>query len=81
MKQNRANKEVQPTNYRKNRRQRERMLLLLVLFVLVGIGTGLIGLIWGANSAFLGGICLLGGGTLIVGLWFLLSLLEKLVGN
>ena len=68
-----------PTNYRKTRRTRERNLLLLSIVVLVGGGTGLIGLIWGAREAFLGGICLLGGAGLIIGLWLLLSLVQKWV--
>ena len=52
---------------------------LVYIFVLVVIGTGLIGLIWGFRSALLGGICLLGGAMLIVGLWLLLSLIQKWV--
>ena len=68
-----------PTNYRKTRRNQERTLLFLVIFVLVVIGTGLIGLIWGLQSAVLGGICLVAGATLIGGLWLLLSFLQKLV--
>lgn len=68
-----------PTNYRQNRHQRERALLWLVLLVLVVIGAGLIGLIWGAREALLGGICLLGGAALIGGLWLLLSLVQKWV--
>ena len=68
-----------PTNYRKNRRNQERKLLFLVLFVLVVIGTALIGLIWGLDSVLTGGLCLLGGGVLISGLWLLLSVIEKWV--
>ena len=68
-----------PTNYRENRRRQERSLLLLTLFVLVVIGTGLIGLIWGARAAFLGSICLIAGGAAIGGLWLLLSLLQKFI--
>jgi hypothetical protein len=70
-------KKGQPTNLRKARRRQEKALLWLVLFVLVVIGAALIGLIWGQNSAFLGGICLVSGGSLIAGLWLLLSLIEK----
>ena len=68
-----------PTNYRQTRRQQDKNLLYLTIFVLVVIGTGLIGLIWGFRSALLGGICLLGGAMLIVGLWLLLSLIQKWV--
>lgn len=68
-----------PTNYRRTRRKQERNLLYLVIFVLVVVGTGLIGLIWGVNSALLGGLCLVGGAALIGGLWLLLSWLQKIV--
>ena len=68
-----------PTNYRKTRRTEERRLVILVILALVVIGTGLIGLIWGASAALLGGLCLLGGAALIVGLWLLLGLVQKLV--
>ncbi|MCG3207416.1 MAG: hypothetical protein FOGNACKC_01016 [Anaerolineae bacterium] len=72
-------KPLPPTNYRANRRRQERTLLFLVVFVLVVIGSGLIGLIWGVQSAILGGLCLAGGAALITGLWLLLSLLQKFV--
>lgn len=68
-----------PTNYRQNRRKAERTQLLLVLLVLVVIGTGLIGLIWGLKSALLGGLCLAGGGGVIIGIWLLLTLIQKAV--
>jgi len=68
-----------PTNYRQNRRKAERTQLLLVLLVLVVIGTGLIGLIWGLKSALLGGLCLVGGGGVIIGIWLLLTLIQKAV--
>ena len=68
-----------PTNYRRTRRKQDRNLLYLVIFVLVVVGTGLIGLIWGVNSALLGGLCLVGGAALIGGLWLLLSWLQKIV--
>ena len=70
-----------PTDYRGTRRRQERSLLYLVIFVLVVIGTGLIGLIWGANAAFLGAVCLVSGAVLIGGLWLLLSVLQKFVGD
>lgn len=73
-----ANKQA-PTDYRKTRRDEERRLVILVIAALVVVGTGLIGLIWGINAAFLGGVCLIGGAVLIGGLWFLLGLVQKLV--
>ena len=71
----------EPTNYRKTRRKQDRFLLILVVLVLVGVGTGLIYLIWGLQDAIAGLVCLLPGGALIVGLWLLLSLIEKWVGE
>ena len=79
MKSKNDSDKLTPTNYRKTRRTQERNLLLLSVIVLVGGGAGLIGMIWGAREAFLGGICLLGGAGLIVGLWLLLSLIQKWV--
>ena len=70
-----------PTNYRKTRHSEERRLVILVILALVVVGTGLIGLIWGANAALLGGLCLLGGSVLIGGLWLLLGLAQKLVDD
>ena len=70
-----------PTNYRENRRRQERSTLYLTLFVLVVVGTGLIGLIWGAQAAVLGAICLVSGGAVIGGLWLLLNLLQKFVDD
>jgi hypothetical protein len=70
-----------PTNYRKTRWNEERRLALLVIVALVVVGDGLIGLIWGPGAALVGGVCLLGGAGLIGGLWFLLSLIQKLVDD
>jgi hypothetical protein len=70
-----------PTDYRKTRRNEERRLVILVILALVVVGTGLIGLIWGASAALLGGLCLLGGSALIGGLWLLLGLAQKLVDD
>ena len=70
-----------PTNYRKTRRYEERRLLILVMVILVAVGGGLIGLIWGAGAALVGGLCLLGGAALIGGLWLLLSVIQKFVDD
>ena len=66
-----------PTDYRTKRQQQERTTLLLVIFALVVVGSGLIGLIWGPTVALSGGLCLLTAAALIIGLWFLLSLIER----
>jgi hypothetical protein len=68
-----------PTDYRRRRRVEDRTQLILVIAVLVIIGTGLIALIWDVQTALLGGLCLLIGAITILGLWGLLSLLEKWV--
>lgn len=70
-----------PTDFRKMRKNQDRALLILVLVVLVIFGDMLIGLIWGWPAAITGGLCLGAGGGLIVGLWFLLGLIEKWVGE
>jgi hypothetical protein len=51
------------------------------MFVLVGIGAGLILLFWGPGAALTGILCLGGGAVLIGGLYFLLTLLQKAVGD
>jgi hypothetical protein len=68
-----------PTDYRQTRRNQERTQVVLVLGVLVVVGTALIGLIWGAQAALVGGACLVAGAVLIGGLWLGLSLVEKLM--
>jgi len=68
-----------PTSYRQTRQRNERNLLFLVIFVLVVGGTGLIGLIWGLNAMVLSSVCLISGAALIVGLWLLLTLIQKWV--
>ncbi len=73
--------EQKPTNYRANRKRNERVMLWMVVGTLVGLGTLLIGAIWGAPAAVTGGICLGGGGGLILLLWGILTLLEKWVGE
>ena len=72
---------MKPTDYRKTRKKQERALLILVIVALVFFGDGLIGVIWGWPAAITGGLCLGGGAALIIGLWFLLGLLEKWVGE
>jgi hypothetical protein len=74
-------KQRPPTDYRKTRRKHDRALLILVIVALVFFGDSLIGLIWGWPAAITGGLCLSGGAALIIGLWFLLGLLERWVGE
>jgi hypothetical protein len=63
------------------RQNQERTLVILVILVLVVVGTSLIGLIWGIEVALGGAACLISGAALIGGLWFLLSLLQKWIGE
>ncbi len=70
-----------PTNYRETRRRNDRILLWLVVGTLLVVGTTLIGMIWGFPAAITGGLCLGGGAVLILLLWGLLTLMEKLVGD
>jgi hypothetical protein len=70
-----------PTNFRQTRHRQEKIVLLLVIVVLVGVGASLIGLLWGFQQALLGGLCLSAGAVLITGLWLLLRLLEKWIGE
>lgn len=74
-------KDQKPTNYRANRKRNDRIMLWMVVGTLVGLGTLLIGAIWGVPAAVTGGICLGGGGGLILLLWGILTLLEKWVGE
>lgn len=70
-----------PTNYRETRKRNDRILLWLVVGVLLVVGTVLIGAIWGWPAAITGGLCLGGGGALILILWGIMTLLEKAVGE
>lgn len=70
-----------PTDYRKMRRATDKSLLILVIVTLVVLGTTLIGAIWGLPAAITGGLCLGGGAALIGGLWLLMGLIERWVGE
>ena len=48
-----------------------------VIAVLVLLGGGLIALIWGPGAAITGVACLILGAGLIVGLWLLLTVIER----
>lgn len=63
------------------RQDQERALVILVILVLVVVGTGLIGLIWGIRVALGGAACLISGAALIGGLWLLLSMIQKWIGE
>ena len=66
-----------PSDYRQLRRETERRQLYAVIAVLVLLGGGLIALIWGPGAAITGVACLILGAGLIVGLWLLLTVIER----
>jgi hypothetical protein len=70
-----------PSDYRRYRRQTERNLVIAVVTVLVLVGSGLVLLIFGPGAGITSLICLLFGAAAIGGLWLLLSLIERWVGD
>ncbi|MCS7061133.1 MAG: hypothetical protein RMN25_08185 [Anaerolineae bacterium] len=70
-----------PTDLRRLRRESNRRLLALTLFVLVVVGGGLIAVLYGAPAAWIGVVCLLAGAGIILGLWFIFTLIGKWVGE
>jgi protein-S-isoprenylcysteine O-methyltransferase Ste14 len=71
------NDQNRPTNTRRERRNADRKLVILVVAVLVIVGGAVITLVYGP-TALAGALpCLLGGAFMILGLWLLLTLLEK----
>jgi protein-S-isoprenylcysteine O-methyltransferase Ste14 len=71
------NDKNRPTNTRRDRHNADRKLVILVIATLVIVGGGIIALVYGP-TALIGALpCLLGGAILILGLWLLLTLLEK----
>jgi hypothetical protein len=70
-----------PTDYRRYHRETERRLVIAVIVVLVLVGSALITLIFGAGAGLTGLTCLLFGAAAIGGLWLLLSLIERWLGD
>ena len=69
------------SDYRRYRRQTERNLVIAVVTVLVLVGSGLVLLIFGPGAGISSLICLLFGAAAIGGLWLLLTLIERWVGD
>ncbi len=68
-----------PTDLRRYRRQNERRMFLAVLAMLLLVGSGLLFLLYGGESAVAGIICLVAGAGVLCFLWLLLTLIERWV--
>jgi fatty acid desaturase len=69
------------TDPRRQQAKTERNLLIGAIVLLVLVGGGLIVAIYGGGAAFLGLPCLLAGALVIVLLWLLVKLFERLGGE
>jgi hypothetical protein len=70
-----------PSDYRRYRRQTDRNLVIAAMTVLVVAGSGFVFLIFGPGAGISSLICLLVGAAAIGGLWLLLTLIERWVGD
>jgi len=73
-----AGKRGQPDDLRKQRRREQRRLLFAVVGFLVVVGTLVISLVYGIPAAGLGLVCLLAGAAVLLLLWLILQLMERL---
>ena len=71
-------KQGRPDNLRERRRREQRRLLFAVVGFLVVVGTLVISLVYGLPAAGLGLVCLLAGAAVLLLLWLILQLLERL---
>lgn len=69
-----------PIDMRRYRRREQQRLLWVVAGFLVVVGGLTIGLVYGLESVILGVVCLLAGAAVLVLLWLILNLLERLAG-
>ena len=67
-----------PDDPRERRRREQRRLLFAVVGFLVVIGTLVISLVYGVSAAGLGLVCLLAGAAVLLLLWLILQLVERL---
>ena len=70
-----------PTDARRARKRQERQLLALVMAVLVVVGGGLIALIYGPGALITALPCLLAGAGVILILYLLFLLAERLINR
>jgi len=68
----------QPDEPRARRRRDQRRFLFAVIAFLVVGGTLTIAIVYGARAAILGFTCLLAGAVLLILLWLILQLMERL---
>lgn len=66
-----------PTNVREQKRATERRYVWLVVGMMVLGGSGVIGMVYGWMAVLTAVPCLLGGALLLLGVYFLLTRLEK----
>lgn len=71
----------EPTDPRRYRAETERNLLIAVVALLVIVGGGLIAIFYGAGAAFIGLWCIAGGIILLLTLYLLLKLFERIGGE
>ena len=69
-----------PTNRRAERQRDQRRLIAIVVGFLVVVGTMVIAFVYGAAPATLGLICLLTGAAVLLLLWGVLHLIERIAG-
>ena len=69
-----------PTNRRAERRRDQRRLIAIVVGFLVVVGTLVIAFVYGAAPATLGLVCLVAGGAVLLLLWGVLNLIERIAG-
>lgn len=68
----------QPDEPRARRRRDQRRFLVAVIIFLVVVGTFTIAIVYGAPAAILGFGCLLAGAAILILLWLIMQLMERL---
>jgi len=71
-------KQSRPDDLRERRRREQRRLLFAVVGFLVVGGTVAIAVVYGVPAAGLGLVCLLGGAAVLLLLWLILQLMDRL---
>ena len=71
----------EPTDPRRQQAGAQRELLIAVIVVLLVVGGGLIALIYGGGAGLLGLPCLIAGVVIILVLWLVLRVFERLGGD
>jgi hypothetical protein len=71
----------EPTNPRRHQAETERNLLIGAVILLLVVGGGLIAALYGRGAGVLGLVCIAGGVGLLLTLFLLLKLFERLGGD